>query len=342
MKQKKYLLVLTTLLTSQAFAIENGKNVLNTQHQTIIQTTTNKCTGNLIAGKWLLTAQHCSGKTLPVISTYEDHRILVEEQINYDDSPYYHNESIDIALWKLSATAPFNQITPLSIKPNYSNQDINIYGYDSNSEQVSKVPLIITSQSNEQTPIVKSVVLKGNGTLVAGDSGAPYINAKNQIVAVHQGIEGELYRGTTIASAKDFILNTVNGWNYPTLISNVKGQKVITLQSLHQDDVIDQAYADGDITLDVAQSTCMQGNIHPFNTCTYVINSQGNEGTLVLSPTEQIIINPDIENNSTGKDNNDKPDPIITDNNGGGGGAFNLSALLSLLFIILFRRKVRH
>ncbi|WP_305403336.1 trypsin-like serine protease [Photobacterium leiognathi] len=342
MKQKKYLLVLTTLLTSQAFAIESGQNVLNAQHQTIIQTTKNKCTGNLIAGKWVLTAQHCSANNPTIINTFNNQRILVKEQINHNNSPYYYGDTIDIALWKLDKDAQFNKITPLSITPISAKQNIDLYGFANNSDQISKVPLIITSQPNDNDSIVKSVVLKGNGTLVAGDSGAPYINANNQIVAVHQGVEGDFYRGTRISSAQDFILNTVDGWNYPTLLANVKGQQVITIQSLHKDDVIDQAYTSDNVTINSDQSTCLKGNISPFETCTYVIDTDGNEGSFILSPTEVISINPGIKDDSTGKDNNDKPDQIITDNNDGGGGTFNLSALFSLLFIVFLRRKTRY
>ncbi|PQJ67494.1 trypsin-like serine protease [Photobacterium angustum] len=339
MKQRKYLLILSALLTNTAFAIENGQEVPSNKHQTIIYSTNNDCTGSLIAGSWVLTAQHCTKNNSNAITTFDGQHVSVKKRFNYKDSPYYNGKDIDIELWELNSTAKFNKITPISIIPEVSGEQAYIYGYGKTGNKLNKAPLTVVSQPNDESTTIKAHSLQYSGVLVGGDSGAPYINSKNELFAVHQGIDRDLYTATPINIAKDFILNAINGWSYPTQLTNVKGKQTITVQSLHENDVVDQAYTDGDVNIDTSLSTCLTGNISPFQTCTYVISSNGYEGSLILSPTETVSINLGKKDDSTGKDNTTSTVKPNTDDGSSGGGALNLTIILSLLLFAFSRRQ---
>ncbi|GAL14931.1 possible trypsin protease [Vibrio astriarenae] len=101
--------------------------------------------------------------------------------------------------------------------------------------------------------------------------------------------ERETY-GTDLTYAADFILETIDGWHYPTL-ATANGKTEITVQSLHLNGAVDTAYTDGDAMLVVDESTCITNAVSSFDTCTYVIESEGGEGTLYLSNDEVIKIN---------------------------------------------------
>ncbi|GAL15127.1 possible trypsin protease [Vibrio astriarenae] len=161
--------------------------------------------------------------------------------------------------------------------------------------------------------------------LTGGDSGGLWLNDNNEIFATSVTAyldNGEYVTGgLDLTYATDFILETIDGWHYPTL-ATANGKTEITVQSLHMNGAMDSAYTDGDATLVVEESTCLAGSIAPFETCTYVIESEGNEGTLYLSNDEVIQINA----------TQDAEPPQETPQEGeSSGGSFGLGSLLLLV-----------
>ncbi|MDI5878045.1 serine protease, partial [Shewanella xiamenensis] len=64
--------------------------------------------------------------------------------------------------------------------------------------------------------------MDGNGTTAAGDSGAPYSDSEGFIDGIHDwgAIDQETginASGSRVEYAKDWILETINGWHSPTL-----------------------------------------------------------------------------------------------------------------------------
>ncbi len=338
MSNKKYFLSITLLFSINAFAITNGQPVTRNTHQSIIHS--QDCSGTILGGKWVLTAEHCSTKNNtypPIITSYDNKRTTVSQQINYSD---WNNNGtpIDAALWLLPHNIATNNITIIMPSPVKAGENVTIFGYGGTGDQLNKTIHSIINRSDFPANYAISLENYGQGQTVGGDSGAPYLDSNNHLVAIHKGrqydLQPNLAIGTKVSAFKDFILDTINGWNYPTDINNVTGSKTITVQSLHNDNVQDQATATGDVNIDFNKSTCSSNSlISPYETCTYVITSSGHRGTLDLSPTESIVIN-DTSHSDT---NDDKNKPIITTDKKGGGciGIF----IFTLLTLIAFKRQ---
>ncbi|PTB34675.1 trypsin-like serine protease [Photobacterium phosphoreum] len=336
MSKKTYFLSLALLFSANALAIKNGQPVDNKNYQSIIHS--QYCSGTILGGKWVLTAEHCSTKedTYPqIITSYDNKRTLVSQQINYSD--WSNNGStIDAALWRLPQNIAINHITIITPSPVQSGQDVTIFGYGGTANQLNKTTHRIINRSDFAPEYAVSLNNYNHGQTVGGDSGAPYLNNNNHLVAIHKGsqfqsnLQSDLAIATKVSAFKDFILETINGWNYPTNINNINGSQTITVQSLHNDVIQDQATTTGDVNIDFNKSTCSNNLISPYETCTYVINGNGENGTLDLSPTEHIIINGQL-------DSHDKDKPIINNNKSGGGtlGIF----ILTLLTLVAFKRR---
>jgi hypothetical protein len=203
---------------------------------------------------------------------------------------------------------------------------LRVFGFGATEEKLNYANFtMINLGINPQDRLDGKFINQGN--TIGGDSGGAWLNNLNKIVATHNGGHGE-YAGrqtysTNLHYSNQFILDTVNGWHYPTLANTSNGSVTIKVQSLHDTNAVYDATTSGDAQ--IIGSTC-ESTIQPFQTCTYTIESQGGAGTLHLSDSESITIN--------------KPAPT-TESSGGGdsGGSLGFLSLIGLFGLGLIRRK---
>lgn len=318
------------LLTATASAVENGQSESEESYPQFVRAVADKgsCTSTIVGGRWVITAAHCSSTEVVQgsISTWDNQRIESKRiKINPDNII----NGFDISLWELQTPPSINKISLFSLDTITTNDLITVYGYSTGllNSGIQQAKLLVPS-----IPQVINMENIGQGTNAGGDSGMPYINSNETIVAIHSGSTGiddnGFGRGATgsrITHSKDFILDTINAWHYPTLANTVNGTATITVQSLHRGNVVDTSYSNGNVSIDLAASTCDDAPIPEFGTCTYVISSNGDEGTLFLTSTESITINKKLT-----PEPNPQPDNTGGGSSGGSLGLFSLIGLLSL------------
>ncbi|MGL4476216.1 MAG: trypsin-like serine protease [Shewanella sp.] len=347
MKKSLLTMALATLL-SPAMAIENGQIESASAFPSLVEM---NCTGTIIAGKWVLTAAHCSwpssGGIKPVnlvgAQTHGDSLIIDPLK----DVVFNAGVASDIALWELSETPLFDKTLFLSndaVERNL-NSTFTIYGFGQTQQQLHSATYSIDNYLHED-PEILFLRAQSASIVVSGDSGSPYLlNGKivgiTRAAAIKEpppGLEGENYHGTSasrISFAQDWILETVNAWHYPTIATVAAGQsKTIEVQSLHMNAVVDSASRTGDIEIDIANSSCINGGaqIQPFDICTYTITSKdGYEATLDLGNDQRIVINKGKGPTVTPP----TPEPEAGGSSGGSAGWLSLLGLLALAY----RRK---
>ena len=333
---KKTLLTLSLLgLSGSALAIENGTAVNATDYPSLVEM---NCTGTIIAGKWVLTAAHCTwesaGGLRPVNligSSDSNKQVSTLKQINHPD---WESEGVDISLWELNRTPDVSKIEYLSMTPVIEGDEIQIFGFGQTKPQLNSAEQSTPSLYGKESDLNLLDINQGKST--PGDSGAPYLNDRNKIIGTHHGqnARGNGASGTRLTYARDFILTTINGWHYPTQATTpTSGGKVtVEVQSLHQASFHDNATYSGDVT--VTGGSCLSETIEPFETCTYEIESaNGYEGKVTLDEGQVITVN---------KGRTKPVEPPKPDTGGSSGGSLGFLSLLGLAGLTFLRKKVTH
>ncbi|MGF1903510.1 trypsin-like serine protease [Aliivibrio salmonicida] len=336
-------------LSFNAIAIENGTSVNWNDHNDIIKLYSSdeiqSCSGTLIAGKYVLTAAHCLISNNPIVkitsATGKKENIISQNtHTGYYDATNGGSENWhDVAVSELSNYVDTKQIhffaNQIIDKKNKSD-DVQVFGFGATYENLNYATFsIVDLEINPQDRLDSSFINQGN--TIGGDSGSAWL-INNKIVAVHKGGDWivdvnenetrETY-STNLHYSNDFILETINGWHYPTLANTSNGSATITVQSLHLNPYSDTANYSGDVV--ITGGTCLGiTDIQPFKTCTYIIESQGGEGQLLLSNNEVITINKPIP---------EATPPLTPSNDDDSGGSLGFLSLIALLGLTLIRRK---
>ncbi|MFA1563245.1 trypsin-like serine protease [Aliivibrio fischeri] len=339
-------LILLGAYPIHSYAIENGTSMAwnNYNNDDIIKLYSadekRNCSGTLIAGKYTLTAAHCVERS-DLISKIKTARGQQYQIVTNNIHPSYDatidNSYPDFALTELEHSIDATHIHFFAdlTKDNFIDKaPIRIFGFGGTEENLHYADLTMTDLiGGNAKRLDGQFINKGNST--GGDSGGAWVNKNGRIVATHKG--GKLFddgRRETYSTnlsnsdSSNFILETINGWHYPTLAYTSNGKGTITVQSLHRGPITDSATFSGDVQ--IVGGTCYDGHsVTPYETCTYEIESSGGQGSIVLGQasdgTDEIIhIN--------------KPMPTSNDAEGGSLGVFGLLLLSGFGFI----RKKRH
>jgi len=330
MKKSLITLALISAVSAPAFAIQDGTTLSWSEHDDLVKM---NCSGTILAGNWVLTAGHCDKNSSLGVTTVNG-LINVESVVNNTSTDY----ALDIGLWKLTTPANTKHITFLSSRNIKEGERVRISGFGAGvGTQALAYAEQIAIPPTEARPEWVTLKMDGKGNTIGGDSGAPYADVNGLIVGVHNsgGIDAETginAEGARLHYASDWILETVNGWHYPTIANTPTsgGSVTIEVQSLHADAFIDNATASGDAT--ITGGTCSGATVQPFDICTYTVSSNGYEGTVTLDGEQKITINKGRTKPVTPP----TPDP---ETGSGGGGSLGFMSLIAALGLGLMRRK---
>ncbi len=322
---KKTVVVLSiSLLSSSVFAVENGTTVeWQNDFDDMVK---NNCTGLVLGGNQVLTAAHCTDLT--GITFANGDVVTASERAAHPSYLWSASGSqYDVSVWTLPQTAKTQNIhylADLNVQNVNLSDDIQVYGFGGN------LPLSYATVSIDRLSSSWFTAHQGNaviGDTIQGDSGGAWMKG-DLIVGVHEGSAGAITYGTDLHYAKDFLLEKINGWHYPTVLKGM-GTQTIKVQSLHQNAVVDAAYVAGDVT--ITGGTCQTlPAINAFDTCTYELDVTGS-GQLHLTPNEVIDINPVTPT--------PVPPPTTTPSSGGSGGSLGFLSLLGLAVFGRLRQK---
>lgn len=315
---KKGILAASLFATLSAYAGTGGTVTPWAQHTNIVEF---NCTGTVVGGQWVITAQHCSGSN---VSLNSGRTIPVSDKVNHPD---YTLNDTDVSLWKVGYQST-EHVTFLSAAEVGANESVTGFGFGG-----TKTLSYITQETLpviDSIPHVLDTRLTGSGSSVAGDSGMPWVDKNNLIVAIHGGgspIEGGS-RAVRVSSIASWITSNVNAWHFATR-AETSNTLTIDVQSLHSASVADQSYSSGDVA--IVGGTCRGATIKPYEICSLQITSTGYQGAIHLSPTETIVVN-------EGKVKPTTPPPAEGNSGGGSGGSAGF-AFLGMLLAMVLRRK---
>ncbi|WP_019612880.1 trypsin-like serine protease [Psychromonas ossibalaenae] len=330
---QKKLLLAALLTTLPVLAVEDGEAKSEQDNPQFVKATSDQgtCSSTIIGGKWVLTAEQCSSShSSGSIETWDEEEI---KRISVTDHPNHGSDGFDMALWELESLAQINKISLFSLDTVELSERVSIWGYGTEELVSGGFEALEIENNFEQRLDLKNTC---DGTTTSGDRGAASLNSSNQIVGVYSENNANSYEcgNGSLSSRIDhdytqsWILETIDGWHYPTLV-NTSSTTEITVQSLHLNGVTAAAYTTGDAEINLASSTCDDNSLDGFETCTYSISSKGEEGTLHLSDDEFITIN---EGQGEEDDGDDDGIQLF-------GGAMNAAGLLVLFALVYLRRK---
>lgn len=356
----KLALVFTSvfLASTSALAMVNGTPVDWQQNDNIIRLDSvlndnnGRCTGTLIAGKFVLTAAHCiqSDSDIDRVMSAVSIGQLVDPSQFHSHPKYVHNKDYapyDVGIVTLNHSVEYRDVqyfSNLPRSPFTADMPISIAGFGDTAYYPSPLNRVDFTFShaditNSALIFVNQVDLLSHTT--GGDSGSAWTNIQDELIGVHKGSDstvgviGRETYGSDLFDSRQFILDTVNGWHYPTL-ANVTGRKTIEIQSLHSDaggiDLSLSSNETGNVSIIREESSCFTKAILPFEKCSIVVESNGGEGQLQLSATEFIQLN--------------KPVPVEpTQPSGAGsssGGSMSVLSILALFGLGFVRNRKKN
>ncbi|WP_028862047.1 trypsin-like serine protease [Psychromonas aquimarina] len=337
---QKKLLLSALLIAQPVLAVEDGEAKSEQDYPQFVKATADQgtCSSTIIGGRWVLTAEQCtsSSSSNGSIETWDEQEIKRSRFVNH---PLHNSDGFDMALWELESVPQINEISLFSLDTVELSDRISIWGYGSEELVSGGFEALDIESGFEQRLDLKNTC---DGTTTSGDKGAASLNSSNQIVAVYSennansyecdsgSVSGSMSGRIDHTDTQSWILETIDGWHYPTLV-NTSSSTVITLQSLHLNGVTAEAYTSGDAEINLESSTCDDGSLDGFDTCTYSITSTGEEGTLHLSDDEFITIN---KGGSDGEDEDEDEGGIKLF-----AGAMSTAGMLALFAVVSLRRK---
>ncbi|MFA0210245.1 trypsin-like serine protease, partial [Vibrio artabrorum] len=226
-----------SLLSSSAFAITNGTNV-DWVHD-FDDMVKNNCTGLIVGGNQVLTANHCMDLTG---ITFADGTVM-DAVSRYNHPNYVYSNSgdqYDVSVWTLPLAAKVQNIhyfADLNTQTVAVGDSVKAYGFGGR-HPLAYAELIVNKLPSSSTPSLKTIFESTAiaGDLIQGDSGGVWIHDDN-VVGLNFGHSiDHLSYGTDLSQAKDFLLEKINGWHYPTVLKG-NGTQTIKIQSLHQNTV---------------------------------------------------------------------------------------------------------
>ena len=324
MKNKKISVFIVLMATSSGvLAVNNGVAVSRSDYQQFVNM---NCSGTIVGGKWVLTAAHCNGGSVMI---HDGTNVAVKSKYNH---PSFDGTLSDMALWELQNSVNVNKINTFSITKVGAGQAIEMFGFGGTQPNLFKAVQTTDSQGAGVQSQWLRTLFTGSGDSTGGDSGSAYL-MNGEIVGIHNGgnsVNADGMEGFRVENGKQFLLDTVNGWHFPTNLA-FNGKQTIMVQSLHVGGTADAAFVSGDLNIDYASSTCDDITINEFSKCSYTVESNGGYGELHLSNSETIYVNKATNNNSG------------TANDGGSsGGSINQMVLFIFVLLGLSRWFIKH
>ncbi|PMM42867.1 trypsin-like serine protease [Vibrio splendidus] len=306
-----------SLLSVSVFAVENGTTVdWQNDFDDMVKS---RCTGLVVGGNQILTALHCSDLT--DITFVNGDVVTASARADHPDYVWGGSgSSYDVSVWTLPQAAKTQNIhyfADLNVQNVSIGDEAQAYGFGGDYP-LSYATLLIDKLTAHLTEYQGNAVTGNN---IGGDSGGVWMK-DGLIVAINQAIGALTTYGTDLHYAKDFLLEEINGWHYPTVLKGT-GTQTIKVQSLHQNAVVDAAYVAGDVA--ITGGTCQTLlTINAFDTCTYELDVTGS-GQLHLTTNEVIDINPVTQSTSS--------------SGGSSGGSLGFLSLLGLALFGRLRQK---